>query len=397
MDVLLLKSIKKIKNVSVSITRYLLSEINRNNRLIVIKGARGVGKTTLLLQYAKLFLPENNKTLYVSLDDLFFNNNTLYSLAEQFEKNNGQFLLLDEVHKYPDWSREIKLIYDDFPNLKIIVTSSSILEIYKSESDLSRRAISYTLKELSFREYLQFENGLSIDKIELDDIIANHVEIAFSITQKIKPIYEFNNYLKKGIYPYYWEDKEDYYSKLLQTINLILEIDLPAIENIDYNHIVKIKRLLFAISTSVSFTPNISKLSEKTEMSRQSLIRALHYLERARLIIMLQKNNKGISILSKPEKIYMNNSNLLYALSEKNANVGNIRETFFANQLIDLFKVNIPDKGDFIINDTYLFEIGGKNKGQKQIKDIENAFIVKDDIENGINNIIPLWLFGFLY
>lgn len=397
MDALYLKSNKKVKNVSVKITRYLLNEINRNHRLIIIKGARGTGKTTLLLQYAKIFLSENNRALYVSLDDLFFNDNTLYSLADKFVKNNGEFLLLDEVHKYPDWSRELKLIYDDFPNLKIIVTSSSILEIYKSESDLSRRAISYTLKELSFREFLQFENGIKIDKIELTEILTNHTNIAFSIMEKIKPLYEFNKYLKKGVYPYFWEEKDDFYSKLLQTINLILELDLPAIENIDYNHIVKIKRLLYAISTSVPFTPNITKLSEKTEMSRQALIKALHYLERARLIIMLHKNNKGISILSKPEKIYINNSNILYALSEKNANTGNIRETFFVNQLTDLFKVNLPENGDFIVNDKYVFEIGGKNKSQKQIKGIEKAFVVKDDIENGINNIIPLWLFGFLY
>jgi len=397
MDKLLLKSHDKIAKTSLKFTRYLLDELHFKDRISIIKGARGVGKTTLLLQYAKKHATNYSRILYVSLDDLFFQENSLYNLAENFVKDNGQLLLLDEVHKYPNWSRELKLIYDDIPDLKLIVTSSSILEIYKSESDLSRRAVSYYLKELSFREYLIFEKNSHFNTYTLAEILSNHSDISFEITNRIKPIYEFNNYKKEGMYPYYWENKKKFTENLLDTIHLALEIDLPAIEPLDYIYITKLKKLLFAISTSAPFTPNISKLSERVNISRKALIKALHYLERARLIIQLNKTNKGISILSKPDKIFINNPNLQYALGNQNSNIGSIRESFFVNQLQGLHKIALPKKGDFIVDDKYTFEIGGKNKSKYQIKDVSNAFIVRDDIENGVNDIIPLWLFGFLY
>ncbi len=397
MESLVHKSDKKIRDVSLKIERYLLSKLDIKNRLTIIKGARGTGKTTILLQFAKKLLLKNKVVLYVALDDLFFKENTIYGLAEEFEKNNGFLLLLDEVHKYPNWSREVKLIYDDFPKLNLFITSSSLLEIYKSESDLSRRAVSHNLKELSLREFLIFEENIDLNTLALDDIIKNHIDISYEITTKIKPIFQFNKYIKYGMYPYYWENKETYYEKLIQTIHLTLEIDLSAVEAIDYNHIVKLKRLLFAISTSAPFTPNIVKLSERIEISRQALIKALHYLERARLIILLQKRNKGISILSKPDKIFINNPNIQYALAVSDINRGSIRESFIVNQLQYLHKISLPQKGDLFIDDYYTFEIGGKNKKKSQIKEIENAFIVKDNIENGVQGIIPLWLFGFLY
>lgn len=397
MENLIRKSNKKIREVSLKITRYLLFEMNVGNRLSIIKGARGTGKTTLLLQYAQKFSNPNKATLYVALDDLFFQERTLYGLAEEFDNNNGELLLLDEVHKYPNWSRELKLIYDDFPALKLVVTSSSILEIYKSESDLSRRAISYDLKELSLREFLIFENDLHMNPIPLNELIKNHVDVSFEITSKIKPLFEFNKYIKYGMYPYYWEDKDGFLEKLLKTIHLTLEVDLPAIETLDYNHIVKLKRLLFAISTSAPFTPNISKLSERIEISRQALVKALYYLERARLIMLLHKNTKGISILSKPDKVFLNNPNIHYALGINSIDTGTLRESFFVNQLQGLHKVALPLKGDFIVDDIYTFEVGGKNKTKSQIKGIPNAYLVKDNIENGTNNTIPLWLFGFVY
>jgi predicted AAA+ superfamily ATPase len=398
MQNLIYKSDKKIRNISLETTRYLLSALHLKNRLTIIKGARGTGKTTLLLQFAKKYLNKKNEVLYVALDDLFFKENTIYGLAEEFEKNNGHLLLLDEVHKYPNWSREIKLIYDDFPDLNLLITSSSLLEIYKSESDLSRRAVSYTLKELSLREFLIFEEKIYLDTFSLEDIIENHIEISYEITSKIKPIYQFNKYIKYGMYPYYWENEEAFYEKLIQTIHLTLEIDLPAVEAIDYNHIVKLKRLLFAISTSAPFTPNIVKLSERIEISRQALIKALHYLERARLIILLQKRNKGISILSKPDKVYINNPNIQNALAINNEiDMGALRESFMVNQLQGLHKMTIPQNGDLLVDDYYTFEIGGKSKTKSQIKGIENAYLIKDNIENGTQGIIPLWLFGFLY
>jgi len=397
MNVLLKKSKLKISQVTTAYKRYLLEEIRKENRISIIKGARGVGKTTLLLQYAKLKIKKSKSVLYVSLDDLFFTENNLYNLAEEFYKDNGDYLLLDEVHKYPNWSRELKLVYDDFPNLQLLVTSSSLLEIYKSESDLSRRAITYELKELSFREFIYFEKKIDLKKYSLADILNNHETISLEIMHKIKPIHEFNKYLKWGMYPYFVSEKELFYEVLLQTINLTIEIDLPTIERIDFEYILKLKKLLFAISTSVPFTPNISKLSERTGISRNALVKALYYLHKARLIIILNKNNKGISILSKPDKIFINNPNLQFAIARDHINIGSLRESFFANQLQGLHKINIAEKGDFIIDDKFTFEIGGKNKTKYQIKNIENAYIVRDDYENGINNTIPLWLFGFLY
>lgn len=397
MESLIQKSDKKIRQVSMTIKRYLLAEINPNNRLSIIKGARGIGKTTLMLQYANQNKHPSKSILYVALDDLFFQDNTLYHLAENFVNNNGYLLLLDEVHKYPNWSRELKLIYDDFPDLKLLVTSSSILEIYKSESDLSRRAVTYHLKELSLREFLIFENSQIFNPISLEDVIKHHIDISYEISSKIKPLYEFNKFIKKGMYPYYWEDKEAYEDKLLQTIHLILEVDLPAVEHIDYNHIVKLKRLLYAISTSAPFTPNISKLSNRIDMSRAALVKALKYLERARLIILLQKSNKGISALSKPDKIFVNNPNLQHALTTSETVVGTLRESFFAHQLQGQHQLLLPPKGDFLVDRLYTFEIGGKHKGKSQIRDVPNAFVVNDGIENGTKNRIPLWLFGFLY
>lgn len=397
MDTLYSKSKIKIDQVPTAFTRYLLDNISPQNRISIIKGARGVGKTTLLLQYAKLKIPFEKSVLYISLDDLYLTNNDLYSLAENFYKDNGHFLLLDEVHKYPNWSRELKLIYDDFPNLKLLVTSSSLLEIYKSESDLSRRAITYQLKELSFREFLIFEKKLTLPIYSLEQLLNNQESISLKIMAKIKPLHEFKKYLEYGMYPYFTTNKEMYHEILLQTINLTLEIDLPTIERIDFEYIVKLKKLFFAIATSAPFTPNITKLSERTKISRNALIKALYYLEKARLIIQLNKTNKGISVLSKPDKLFINNPNLQYALGNQNSNIGSIRESFFANQLKGLHKIELPKKGDFIIDNKYIFEIGGKNKTKYQIKDLSNAFIVRDDIENGVNNIIPLWLFGFLY
>lgn len=398
MDKLIQKSDRKINTVSTEITRYLIDQINHNNRITIIKGARGVGKTTLLLQYGKKISENNKNILYVSLDDLFFQDNTLYGLAEDFFNNNGAILLLDEVHKYPNWSKELKLIYDDFPGLKLIITSSSILEIYKSEADLSRRAISYTMKEMSFREYLIFERGMKFESFNLSDLIANHKEISYEISSKIKPLYEFKKYTQNGgMYPYYWEGADSYYDKLFQIINLILEVDLTSIEVLEYNHIVKLKKLLFAISTSPPFVPNISKLSERIGMSRQALIKALHYLERARLIIMLNKKGKGISVLSKPDKIFLNNPNIYFSLVSDNTDIGSTRESFLVNQLSGLYHVELPELGDFYVDNRYTFEVGGKNKKKTQIQNVPNSIIIKDDIENGNGNMIPLWMFGLLY
>lgn len=386
----------KINKTSMTFQRYLVDKIDLKNRLIAVKGARGSGKTTLLLQIAKKNL-DLNTTLYVSLDHLFFLQNTLVSLADNFSKMGGKNLLLDEVHKYPNWSREIKLIYDNNPELHVIFTSSSMLEIYKAESDLSRRAITYNLKELSFREFIEFETKIKFEPFLLQTILENHNEIAINILNKIKPIPLFKKYLEIGAYPYYKESSDFYYQKLLATINLIIEIDINAVDNISYDLIVKLKKLLLAIATSVPFTPNITKLSERIGTSRAVLIEAIKQLERAGLVNELYKPTKGIGLLTKPEKLYLNNTNLMFAMASNNTNVGNLRETFFVNQFKFLATIHLSEQADFLINEKYTFEVGGKGKTQTQIKNISNAFVAKDNIEIGFGNNIPVWLFGFMY
>ena len=378
--------------------RYLLSEIDWSNRLIGIKGARGSGKTTLLLQKIKFHLPEHSQPLYISLDNLYLLEHTLVDLAEEFVLDGGTHLFLDEVHKYPRWSREIKLIYDQFPNLKIVFTSSSMLEIYKGESDLSRRVVSYFLKELSFREFLNFKNNYNLPAVPLEEILKNHKKITQTINDTVDfPLKEFKSYLKYGNYPYFLENIKAYTIKLTQTINLIIETDFNVVENINYEDSRKIKRLLIAIAQSAPFTPNITKLSERLGMSRVFLINAIKLLNRADLVMELYKPTTGIGAFTKPEKLYLNNPNLVFALGEDNAEVGTLRETFFANQMKHIHDIHLAEKGDFIIDKKYTFEIGGKNKKTKQIKGVPNGFVVRDDMEVGGLNIIPLYLFGFLY
>lgn len=396
MENLLLEFQQKIARTTLDFQRYLIDEIDWNNQLIAIKGARGSGKTTLLLQHIKKHL-NLKTTLFVSLDNLYFIEHTVIDLAKNFSKIGGTHLLLDEVHKYANWSRELKLIYDDVPELKVVFTSSSMLEIYKSESDLSRRAVSYDLKEMSFREFIVFETGINLKPIDFTTIIENHTEIASSLLQQIKPIPLFLKYLEFGAYPYYKENSKLYHQKLINTINLIIEIDINAVDHISYELIVKLKKLLFAIATSAPFTPNITKLSERIGASRAVLIQAIKQLERAGLVNELYRPTKGIGALTKPEKLFLNNTNLMYALAKENTNVGNLRETFFVNQFKNLAVIHLAEQGDFLINEKYTFEIGGKNKKQVQIQNIDNSFIAKDNIEIGIGNVIPVWLFGFLY
>src|SRR5690554_5820884 len=396
MENLLLEFQSKIAYISLDIQRYLVHKIDLDNRLIAVKGARGAGKTTLLLQLAKIHLPLQS-TLYVSLDHIYFFDHKLYDLAKQFTQFGGTYLLLDEVHKYPNWSREIKLIYDNFPELTVIFTSSSTLEIYKSESDLSRRAVSYNLKELSFREFIIFETGKKLPTISFLDILENHNRFASEILTEIKPLSLFDKYLKTGAYPYYKENEDAYIQKLQNTINLIIEIDINAVEDLQYESLVKLKKLHITIASSVPFTPNITKLSEKVGVSRNMLVQSIKILERAGLVNEMYKDTSGIGVLTKPEKLYLNNSNLMYALAKKNTNIGNVRETFFVNQFKDLHEINLSKTADFVIDKTYTFEIGGKNKTKKQIAALENANVAKDNIEIGFGNIIPVWLFGFMY
>lgn len=398
MEELIAKFHFKLRLTSTVFVRSLESDINWNARLIGVKGARGVGKTTMLLQYIKRNLAEMlDKTLYVSLDSIWFSNNSLVDLADDFVKKGGEYLFLDEVHRYENWSQELKNIYDDYPMLKVVFTGSSLLQILNARADLSRRAITYTMQGLSFREYLCIETGIHLDKLTLAAVLSNHSKEAFLINDKVKPLQYFDAYLKKGYYPFYKEELGLYYPRLEEVINMMLEIELPLLRAVDLAYVHKIKQLLLIISQSVPFVPNVSKLSDKMGIARSTLLMYFHYLDEIGLTINLFKESGGISKLQKPLKVYLENSNLMYTLTSSAANIGNVRETFFANQIGYKHKIMYSDKGDFLVDEKYTFEIGGKDKSMKQIQGIENAFTAADDIEYGFQNKIPLWLFGFLY
>ncbi|MDR2145262.1 MAG: AAA family ATPase [Tannerella sp.] len=389
---------RELRKTGLLFQRYLMDEIDWDNRLSAITGARGTGKTTMILQHIKkTFGNSPREALYVSLDHIWFSGNRLFDLANAFEKQGGKYLFLDEVHKYENWSREVKNIYDNFSNLKVVITGSSMLQIYKGNADLSRRAVHYVLQGLSFREYLKYDQHIEFEKISLDSLLQNHIEIAGEINEQIRPMPLFDSYLKQGYYPYYKENKQFYWSKLANTVNLILETDLPSVETIEMFSIRKIKKLLWIISQSVPFTPKITELSANLGVSRNSLLNYLTILERGGLINLLQTKAKGLNSLAKPEKIYLNNANQIYAFNSDKPNIGNLRETFFLNQLRAVSKVTSADKADFTVADKYIFEVGGKNKGHEQIVGTENAYLALDNIEYGYANKIPLWMFGMLY
>ena len=378
--------------------RYLYHQIDWNNRLIAIVGSRGVGKTTMLFQHIKQnYDPTSGEVLYVSLDNMWFGTHTLVELADEFHKNGGKALYLDEVHKYPNWSREIKNIYDSYPDLKVVFTGSSMLDIFRSGNDLSRRAMKYTLHGMSLREYFEYEHGLKFDAIDLMTLLKEHVRIATSISVQTKPIVVFKEYLRYGYFPFYKEDKSGYFVRLAETVNTIIDVDLPANREIEFSTLNKIRKLFSIIAASVPFTPNIMQLSSQVETTRPSLMMNLDALEKANAILMLDKEAKGLKRLVKPEKIYLGNTNYVYAFAGERGDIGNLRETFFYSQLNVTHEVTYSDKTDFLIDGKYSFEIGGKNKGQSQIRELADAYVVKDNIEIGFGNQLPLWLFGLLY
>ena len=391
---------RKLEETDMRFKRYLASKIDWNNRLIAITGARGTGKSTLLLQHIKEEHNSNSQdVLYASLDNIYFSGNSLYTLANDFYMLGGKTLYLDEVHKYPTWAQEIKNIYDDFPQMKIVFTGSSILQIFKANADLSRRIRHFQLFGMSFREFLIFEGLLreTQQPFSLDEIIENHISIAQKLLREIKPLPAFQKYLLYGYYPYYMEDVAGYGERVLQTFNTIIETDLPNVEGIDFYSISRIKKLFYILSAMVPFTPNISQLSQMVDVTRQSLMNYLLLLEKAHAVLLLKKEATGIRQMVKPEKIYLQNSNYCYALSAENPETGNLRETFFFNQLHQNHNVTYTNQTDFCIDGKYFFEIGGKNKTISQIKDLPNAYLALDGLEIGFRNEIPLWLFGFLY
>lgn len=385
---------KLLLQLKPSFKRDYINQIDWNDRMVGISGARGVGKTTMILQQIKESC-KNTECLYVSVDDVFFPYKNLISLAEDFDKLGGEILYIDEIHKYPKWSIELKNIYDRFPNLKIVFSGSSLLYISAGNADLSRRAVIYKLSGLSFREFVQIETKTKWPKLSFNELLDNHEEIAISFLEKFKPLALFQQYLKHGYYPFFLQSKQNYLIKLKQIFKETLESDISTIYGLDTEKLNKLKRFLFLISETVPMKINISSLATSLETNRTIVYEFLKYLSEAELISLLYSKNKGYKTLAKPEKIYLSHPNHYYALSET-PNTGSLRESFFINQLSAVSKVSYTEKGDFMVNGKYTFEVGGTSKKFNQISGIENAYLAIDNKEIGYSHKIPLWLFGFL-
>jgi len=379
--------------------RFLYHKLPWKSRMLAIRGLRGAGKTTMLLQHLKFGQPEGIKSLYITADHPWLYTHTLLDTAKIWVQNGGTALYIDEVHKYPNWSRELKNIYDGFPKLNVYFTASSALDIYRGESDLSRRVLTFTLPGMSFREYLNLTHNKSLPTVSLEQILSDPTQTAASIMEQIEtPLPLFRDYLHRGYLPFtHGEEGNHYLARLLHVIDASISTDLAFIQNYSSTHAVKIKKLMGVIAESAPFEPNISALAQKLQLSRDTVNNFLHHLERACLLNLVNRRTEGVAALQKPDKIYLENTNLSFALRE-NPDPGTIRETVFLNQLRHAgYPVKLADKGDFLVNDMYIFEIGGRSKSTKQIAGLPNAYIVADDIELGFANKLPLWLFGFLY
>jgi len=389
MEALFEYSNRLIADVDSRFTRYLYDQINWDSRLIGLVGPRGVGKTTLVLQHIKNNL-DHAHTLYVTAEDFYFAKNRLLDAASDFVKLGGTHLIIDEIHKYPDWSTELKLIYDYHQDLQVVFTGSSVLDIKKGSADLSRRAVLYAMQGLSFREYLQLFHQIAIPTFTLDEILSHKV----ANPQLAHPLPLFFDYLKRGYYPFALE--QDFNLKLMQVINQTLENDIPVYASMNVSTGRKLKQLMAIVAESVPFKPNMSKISEMLSISRNNIADYLLYMEEAGMVSQLRSETNGIRGLGKVDKVYLDNTNLVYGLAHENPNKGNLRETFFMNQLRVAYPIVSSVIADFTI-DGFDFEIGGKNKSNKQIKTVAKGFVVKDDIETGFLNTIPLWHFGLLY
>lgn len=378
-----------LSDTPVGFHRYMYDKIDWSDRLIGLKGPRGVGKTTLLLQRAKEFL-DRNTTLLVNADDLYFTSHTLVDLADDFVRLGGKVLMIDEVHKYKEWSRELKLIYDYHKDLKVVFTGSSILDIEEGEADLSRRVVPYEMQGLSFREYMKMFKGIDLPLLNLGDVLSNKIVVP----EGFHPYAYFNEYLRIGYYPF--SNESQFERRLMQVVNKTIEVDIPQYTDMTASAIRKLKRLMSIVSESVPFKPNYTSLSQVLGISRNLLPEWFVYMEKAGLIMQLRDDTGGIRGLGKVDKVYIDNTALMYMLGRENTDIGNVRETFFLNQTRVMHDVITSSVSDFQIG-KYTFEVGGKNKTQKQIAGVSDAFVVKDDIEIGYQNVIPLWVFGLMY
>lgn len=376
--------------------RYLYESINWKNRLIVLKGARGVGKTTMLLQHIASAFEDPSKALYVSADHIWFANHSLIDLAEYHYTHGGTHLFMDEIHKYPNWQQEIKNIYDSFPQLNLIVTGSSMLRIEHALGDLSRRCKEYTLRGMSFREYLKLENIADWPVLSLEEILQHHTQIAAKMIGQTKVLGHFENYLRHGYYPFYIEEGDGFDERLLRVINTVLNEDIPAVANVEYETIYKLRQLLAIFSEQSPYTLNVSALARTLETSTSQVMKLLDLLNQATIIRRLFSKERSMKMLQKPEKVLFDNTNIMYALSSE-VDQGTMRETYFAEMMSFGHSVSMPQKGDLLVDKHILFEVGGRTKGYKQIANIPDSYVVADGIDIGFENKIPLWLFGMMY
>lgn len=397
MEHLIEKCKRKLRLTSTKYVRSVMNDIVWSNRLIALQGAKGVGKTTIMLQYLKIHNCDCKSSLYVSLDDIYFTQHTLSDFVDQFYKKGGHLLMLDEVHKYPHWSLEIKNIYDDYPNLDLVISGSSLLNILAGEADLSRRCIAYTIHGLSYREYLSLAYGLTFEKYNLEQILNHPDEVCNKVNEQCRPLEHFDEYLQSGYYPFFLEDRLSYPLRVENVVHVILNEELPQLCKVDVSSIRKLETLLSLLADNVPMQVDISKLSKSIEVSRATLRGYFQYLQRAKLLNLLYADEGSLKKIQKPEKIYLENPNLMYALSLKQVNIGTLRETFLVGQLLTKHRVEYSSRGDLLVDNHWTIEVGGKNKDGKQIATIENSFIAADNIESAMGNKIPLWVFGFLY
>ena len=400
MDSLFLKHDRYYTETSTEIVRECIGEIDWDARLISIQGPKGVGKSTLIRQFIKLnYPPHSRKALYCSMDSLYFSSHSISELVESFVSMGGERLFLDEIHKYAGpWSTELKELYGLYPRLKVVISGSSLLKILNSDADLSRRCVRHDIQGLSFREYLRFYRGLDFPKVSLESILASPFELADSVMSKCHPLEYFKDYLRNGYYPFYLEGAKSYYTRIEQAVCYTLEVELPELRLVDISGVVKLKKLMDIISDQVPFELDASKLSRAVGATRETVVQYLHYLGRAKMLNLLFSGSKDYAKLARPDKLYLENSNMLYALCSNSPEIGTVRETFAVNHLGVDHKVEYgKERGDFKVDGKYTFEVGGSDKGFSQIAGVKDSYVLADDIEVPSGRKIPLWMIGFIY
>lgn len=399
MDTLFAKQDRLLQLTQTEIIRHQMYEINWDARLIAIRGARGVGKSTFMLQYIKMHYPQySREELYCTLDSVYFATHSLIDLADNFYKYGGRHLFLDEVHKYATWSREVKEIYDMYPDMRVVISGSSLLNILNGDADLSRRCISYTMQGLSFREYLQFYKKIDIKPVTLEDVLHDAGALCSQVNAVCSPLPLFKDYLKYGYFPFYMENQIDYYSTMEQVVNYVVETELPQQCKVDSSNVRKIKALISILSETVPFEVDITKLATIVSVHRNTMIEYLIDLGKAKVLNLLYADLLSVKKMQKPDKIYLENANLIYALSANEIKIGTVRETFVVNQLSYAHDVEYgKSTGDFKVDGKYVFEVGGKGKSFNQIANIPDSYILADDIDVPLGHKLPIWVVGFLY